>query len=189
MRTGTHSRWSAPRTCVRPRVPYRKRGGRSRRLDARIRTRPERPRAQADARAANGGRTCPFVHTGRPRVCEVGHAEADSGGYASVCAHGAYWRVRGRTRDRQNGAALVRLCTRGAHACAKSDTKPAEWHRSCPFVHTTECPVCTSGHDDGRGAWRSPHARGANDRRARAAGRNDLFKLIRAARAAASLRD
>ena len=32
-------------------------------LDVRIRTRPERPRAQADARAANEGRTCPFLHT------------------------------------------------------------------------------------------------------------------------------
>ena len=38
-------------------------------LDVRIRTRPEQPRAQADARAANEGRTCPFLHTLPHGVC------------------------------------------------------------------------------------------------------------------------
>ena len=44
----------------------------------------------------------------------------------------------------------VRLCTRGARACAKSDTGPAEWRRSCPFVHTGRYGVCKVGHETGR---------------------------------------
>ena len=39
-----------------------------------VRGRPGWPCAQADARAANGDGTCPFVHTPPYRVCEVGHA-------------------------------------------------------------------------------------------------------------------
>ena len=100
------------------------------------------------------------MHTGRSRVCEVGHAEADSGDYESVCAHAAYWRVQSRTRDRQNGAALVRLCTRGASACAKSDTRRLIQAVSCPEKHTGRPRVCTSGHDDGRGACAPARARG-----------------------------
>ncbi len=95
-------------------------------LDVRIRTRPERPRAQADARAANEGRTCPFLHTLPHGVCEVGHDEADSGGRASVCAHAASWRVQSRTRDRPFRALPVRLCTPSNAPCAQSDTTTGE---------------------------------------------------------------
>ncbi len=95
-------------------------------------------------------RFCPFLHTGRPRVCEVGHADADSGDYESDCAHVGLRRVQSRTRDRQNGTVPVRLCTRRLLACAKSDTGPAEWHSSCPFLHTGRPRVCKNGHETGR---------------------------------------
>ncbi len=104
-------------------------------------------RAFPDARMPIRAIARPLVHTGRPRVCKVGHetgrmapflsacahgapARVQSrtrggrfGDYESVCAHAVLWRVQSRTRDRRNGAVLVRLCTRGARACAKSDTR------------------------------------------------------------------
>ena len=83
----------------RVRVPLRTRGGRSWRLDVRIRARPERLRAQADARAASGGRTCPFLHTGRSGVCIVGHVTGHIAPFLSVSAHGTIARVQSRTRD------------------------------------------------------------------------------------------
>ena len=70
------------------------------------------------------------------------------------------WCEHKRTLARRMGAGRVRLCTQGARACAKSDTRLVVSHRFCPFVHTVECPVCTSGHDVGRGAWEPPRARG-----------------------------
>jgi hypothetical protein len=42
------------------------------------------------------------------------------------------------------------LCTRWLTACAKSDTGPAEWHSSCPLVHTGRPRVCKVGHETGR---------------------------------------
>ena len=99
-------------------------------------------------------RSCPFVHTGRPRVCKVGHAEADSGDRASVKAHGTLVRVQSRTRDRRNGAVPVRLCTRDACACAKSDTRRPFRAITSPFVHTPPYRVCKVGHETGRVA---PH--------------------------------
>ena len=101
-------------------------------------------------RAANGDGTCPFVHTGRSYVCFSGHADVDSGGRASVCAHALLWRVQSRTRDWPYRTVLVRLCTRGDRACAKSDTKLAVTSRSCPFVHTPPIGVCKVGHETGR---------------------------------------
>ena len=134
----------------RVRVPLRTRGGRSWRLDVRIRARPERPRAQADARAASGGRTCPFVHTGRPGVCKVGHVTGHIAPFLSVSAHGTFGRVQSRTHGGRFGRSRVRFCTRCLMVCAKSDTKLAEWRRSCPFVHTGRPRVCRVGHGTGR---------------------------------------
>ncbi len=113
-----------------------------------------------------------------------GHSRGEWGQDVSVCAHRAPARVQSRTRGGRFGRLRVRLCTRslmacaksdtrpavsrrscplvhtGRYACAKSDTRPAVSRRSCPLVHTVECPVCTSGHDVGRGAWEPPRARG-----------------------------
>ena len=95
---------------------------RSRRQRVRICARPERPCAQADARAANEDGTCPFVHTLTYGVCEVGHVAGKMAALLSVCAHGTLGRVQSRTRERPYRAVPVRLCTRDVAACAKSDT-------------------------------------------------------------------
>ncbi len=97
-------------------------------------------------RAANGDGTCPFVHTGRSCVCFSGHADVDSGGRVSVCAHGTPARVQSRTRGGRFVRLRVRLCTRSLMACAKSDTRLAVSHRSCPLVHTGRPRVCEVGH-------------------------------------------
>ena len=101
-------------------------------------------------RAANGDGTCPFVHTGRSCVCFSGHADVDSGGRVSVCAHGTPARVQSRTRGGRFVRLRVRLCTRSLMACAKSDTRLAVSHRSCPLVHTLPYGVCKVGHEIGR---------------------------------------
>ena len=193
--------------------------------------------AMSDMWTAEWRRSCPFVHTGRPRVCKVGHEVGRMAPIWSVCAHATPTRVLFRTRGRRFGRLRVRLCTRDTHACAKSDTRLAVSGHSCPFLHTLSYGVCFSGHaeaDSGghasvcahgtptrvqsrtqdwpyravlvrfctpssapcaqadkttsEGPGTSPHARGANGRRARAAGRNDYFELTRAPSATASLR-
>ena len=87
----------------------------------RLCTRPHPACAFPDACGADKGGTCPTLHTRSYGVCRYGHAEADSGDRASVCAHGTPRRVQSRTRGWPYGAVLVRLCTRDAQACAKSD--------------------------------------------------------------------
>ena len=194
------------------RVQSRTRGGRFGRSRVRKSTRDARTCAKSDTRPEDWRRSCPLVHTGRLCVCKVGHAEAVSGDYESVCAHAALSRVQRRTRDRPCRAALVRLCTRDARECAKSDTRPEEWRRSCLLVHTGRLCVCKVGHETGRVAphlsvcahRRMPRVHKRHDdgrgtpgasacaRDQRPAGtrgsRNDLFEQTRAARAAASPR-
>ena len=119
----------------------------------------QHPRAEAAALANGEDGSCPTLHTPPPCVCFSGHGTGRIAPHLSVCAHGTPARVQSRTRNRPHRAAPVRLCTRCLMACAKSDTGPAEWRRTCPFAHTIECPVCTSGHNDGQGTWTPPRAR------------------------------
>ena len=63
----------------------------------RLCTRPHPACAFPDACGADKGGTCPTLHTRSYGVCRYGHAEADSGDRASVCAHGTPRRVHSRT--------------------------------------------------------------------------------------------
>ena len=92
--------------------------------------------AKSDTRLTVPCRSCPLVHTGRSGVCEIGHENADSGGRASVCAHGTWLRVQIRTRVRPRSAARVRLCTPSSAPCAQADTTTGEGPRT---------PACTKG--------------------------------------------
>ena len=74
------------------------------------------------------------MHTARARVCKVGHAEADSGDYESVCAHAAFWRVHSRTQDWPYRAVLVRSCTPSSAPCAQADTTTGEGLRTSACV-------------------------------------------------------
>ena len=136
---------------TRTRVQSRTRGGRFGRLRVRLCTRRLLSCAKSDTRLAVSRRSCPFVHTLSSVVCKVGHGTGSMTPLLSVCAHGTRTRVQSRTRGGRFGRLRVRLCTRRLSACAKSDTRLAVSRRSCPFVHTVECPVCTSRHNDGRG--------------------------------------
>ena len=92
----------------------------------------------------------PHMRATGTAVCASGRSRGEWGQDVSACAHGAPTRVQSRTRNRQNGTALVRLCTRCLLACAKSDTRLAVSHRSCPLVHTGRPRVCKVGHETGR---------------------------------------
>ena len=105
---------------------------------------------QCDAYSSRHPLTHPFVHTPHIGVCEVGHVTGRMVPLLSVCAHGAPGRVRSRTRGGRFGRLRVRLCTRGARTRAKSDTRLAVSHRSCPLVHTGRPCVCKVGHETGR---------------------------------------
>ena len=129
----------------------------------RLCTRPRHACAFPDTGPAVSRRTCPFVHTGRPRVCKVGHGTGRIAPHLSVCAHAALWRVQSRTRDLPNGAALVRLRTPSNAPCAQADT--------------------TTGKVPGR-----LRVRGLTCRRAPTVDHSYFFKQIRAASAAVSLR-
>ena len=89
-------------------------------------TRDAHARAKSDTRLAVSGRSCPFLHTLPYGVCFSGHAEADSGGHASVCAHGTPARVQSRTQDWPYRAVLVRFCTLSSAPCAQADTTTGE---------------------------------------------------------------
>ena len=112
------------------RVRSRTRGGRFVRSRVRLCTRRLLACAKSDTRLAASHRSCPLVHTWRPRVCKVGHRIGRNEPFLSVCAHAAYWRVQSRTRDRQNGAVSVRLCTPSSAPCAQADTTTGEGPRS-----------------------------------------------------------
>ena len=85
------------------RVRSRTRGGRFGRLRVRLCTRRLLACAKSDTKLAVASRPCPLVHTGRLRVCKVGHEKADSGGLVSGKAHGTPARVHKRTRRRARG--------------------------------------------------------------------------------------
>ena len=59
------------------------------------------------------------------------------------------WREHKRTLARRMGAGRVRLCTQGARACAKSDTRRPIRAITSPFVHTPPIGVCKVGHEIG----------------------------------------
>ena len=63
---------------------------------------------------------------------------------------GRPWREHKRTLARRMGAGRVRLCTRDARACAKSDTRRPIRAVARPFVHTPPIGVCKVGHEAGR---------------------------------------
>ena len=69
-------------------------------------------------------------------ACLSGSAEDGLGASTPAFARDLGGRVHKRTLAWRMGAGRVRLCTRGARACAKSDTEPAVSRRSCPLVHT-----------------------------------------------------
>ena len=106
----------------RVRVPLRTRGGRSWRLDVRIRART------------------------RAAACASGRPRGEWGQDVSVCAHGTSKRVQSRTRNRPYRAVLVRFCTRDVRACAKSDTWRPIRAVVRLFLHTLPYGVCKVGH-------------------------------------------
>ena len=135
-------------------------------------------------------------------ACLSGSAEDGLGASTPAFARDLSGRVHKRTLARRMGAGRVRLRTRGARACAKSDTRRPIRAITSPFVHTPPIGVCKVGHekaDSGglvsgkahgtparvhkrtRRRARGQRARGVDSRRARAVGRNDLFGLTRAA--------
>ena len=77
--------------------------------------------AKSDTRRPIQAVTRPFLHTGRPCVCKVGHEISCNEPPLSACAHVGLRRVQSRTRDRQNGTVPVRLCTRAGTPCAFTD--------------------------------------------------------------------
>ncbi len=155
--------WNAP-LGVHGALPSRAGHDARRMVTGRVRlcTRDARACAFPDTRTSIRAVARPFVHTGRTRVCKVGHGIGQIAPFLSVCAHAALWRVHSRTRDWQNSAVLVRMCTPSNAPCAQSDT-------------TT-----------GGGPDASERARGRRPTGRRGRPYN-FFKLIRAARAAVSL--
>jgi len=103
------------------RVLFRTRAGPIRAGRVRLCTRGLTACADTDTQRPIRAIARPFVHTGRPGVCKVGREAGHTALYLSVCAHGTPRRVQIRTRRGRFGRSRVRLCTRDAQACAKSD--------------------------------------------------------------------
>ena len=85
-------------------------------------------------------------------ACLSGSAEDGLGASTPAFARDLSGRVHKRTLARRMGAGRVRLRTRGARACAKSDTRRPIRAFARPFVHTGRPGVCIVGREAGHTA-------------------------------------